>query len=364
MSDLAALLAFVEKHGSAVVPSRTLDAMVDVDARVALGAAKVLASAPAIATWPCEERGCSREIQSNGGARRPLVAVCSRARADCEPVELGFDDVAQQRIAVDALLVAACALYEMHVEGEALRTLRERQAIGAREPLLVAGAVRSRDRDLFWVGSPRDTDIAAFGARRERVKRKTRVLVPTMRHVPLDVASRYAHGEHVEIVALVDLIAVRDGKLALAEEAPTVGAAPTRKGQGIAAELGATKWEDIGFVLVDGHTLRIEAVAGAGVGAVLLRTFVELGFSDARKRDELVPIIGWSVLLLILRKGHLRPSEYAEFGKAYAVKKGVEVVRRLLKTAFGLKGDPFLPYRSDVGWAPRFRVKGSASKRS
>lgn len=367
MSDsLGALLALVEKHGGVVMPSRSVEKLASVDARIALGAAKVLAPAPAAATWPCDVRGCSRDIRANrAGARKALVAVCSQAPAACAHVELGFDDVAQQEIAVDALVAAVCALFDMQADRAALGELRERRALGeAREPLLVAAALRSGDRDLFWAGTPRDMDLAAFGARRERIKRKTRVLVPTSRNVPLDVASRHAAGEHVEIVALDDLLVLREGKLALAdagEDAPNAAPvkAKPRVRLGLAAEIGAKMWEDIAITEIDGTTVRIACTDGASVGSIAMRTFVELGFADSRKKGDLVPIIAWSVLLLMIRNGRLRPSHYAQFGKSYAVKKGIEVTRKLLKAAFGLERDPFLPYRRATGWAPRFRVTRS-----
>ncbi len=361
--SLGQVIALIEKHGTLVMPSRSVEKLAPIDARVALTAAGILAAAPAAASWPCDVRGCAREIRANrSGARKALVAICSQAPPACAPVELGFDDVAQQELAVDALVAAACALLGAKIDPSVRTKLRQRRAIGeAQAPVLVASLTRPRVRDVFWAATPRDMDLAAFGARRERIARKTLVLVPTARHVPLDVAARYARGEAVEIAALEDLLVVRAGKLALMDdEAPiapdTKSSRARRVGQGIATEIGAAKWEDIKVTEIDERTLRIECVDGEGKGAAVLRTFVELGFVDSRKKEELTPVIAWSVLRLMLAKGRIRPSEYASFGKAFAAKKGIAVVRRLLKASFGLKTEPMLAYRAHDGWRPRFRV--------
>jgi hypothetical protein len=53
------------------------------------------------------------------------------------------------------------------------------------------------------------------------------------------------------------------------------------------------------------------------------------------------------------------PSEYAQFGKKWAAKKGIESMRAKLGRAFGLKEDPLLSYQTKEGWRPRFRVGGA-----
>ncbi len=159
-------------------------------------------------------------------------------------------------------------------------------------------------------------DLAAFCARRERVVRRTLVLVPTAERVPHELFARYAPGEQVELCALADVIEVRAGRIVLREasergegetslpasapapaETAEPAPAPALAGGGIAALLGATQWEDIRITFVDGHTVRIEAH-----GKALLRTFVELGFVDARK-TEVVPVKAWALLLVFLQDG-------------------------------------------------------------
>ena len=357
-ASLEAFLALVEKHGSVVLGSRNLEKKIPLVARAALHAVHVLAGAEAAASWPCDVRGCAREIRANyTGARKPLVAICCQAPAACMPIELGFDDVSQQSISVAPLVCRACTLLGANVDDDALATLNERHPIGIAPPPVLVATSRKGARDLFWARTPRDTDLAAFCARRERVKRRTLVLVPTGRHVSLELAARYASGERVEVLALTDALEIRDGEIALRETrespAPRVStSAPSATGRAtdLAALLGVTRWEDIRLIPVDDQTLRIEAK-----GQTLLRSFAELGFVDGRTKDAR-PVSGWHLLLLLCHKGVLRPSEYAEFGKKWGAKKGIEEMRKRLCAAFGLAEDPLLTYLSRKGWRPRFRV--------
>jgi hypothetical protein len=364
-ASIAGVLSLVEKHGTVVILARSLEKVASVDARAALHAAGVIAAAPAAPSWPCDVRGCSREVRSNhDGARKPLVAVCFQVPAVCTPVELGFDDVAQQEISVEALLVAACALLGASVDRAAMAKVRERRALGeSRAPVLVAAVPEApQARDVFWAGSPRDTDLSAWCARRERAARRTLILVPTAKYVSLEVASRFARGEAVEIRALDALLEVRDGKLALVPDdgarieavpAPAPAPAPAPIAQGIAALLGATRWEDIRITVVDGHTVRIEAN-----GKGLLRTFVELGFVDGRKSDIVTPIASWGLFVLFCKKGRLKPSAYGEQGhKPFGVKKAIEKIGESLREAFGLADHPLHAYskRSHL-WATRFKI--------
>ncbi|HEY2510659.1 MAG TPA: hypothetical protein VGI39_07380, partial [Polyangiaceae bacterium] len=214
-SSLEEVLALLEKHGPAVHPARTVEQAASIDVRASLHLAGVITAAPAAASWPCDVRGCARELRSSyEGARRPLLAVCSQAPAECMPVELGFDDVAQQQLSVEALVVAACGLFGARIERASLARLRDRLPLGeSRVPILVA-TINRLTTDVFWVGSPRDTDLAAFCMRRERVARATLVLVPTARHVPPEVSARFARGDYVELRSLADWLEVREGRLA------------------------------------------------------------------------------------------------------------------------------------------------------
>jgi hypothetical protein len=70
-------------------------------------------------------------------------------------------------------------------------------------------------------------------------------------------------------------------------------------------------------------------------------------------------VIAWHVLLILCLKGVLRPSEYAQFGKQWGAKKGLGDLRKRLRAAFSLEGDPLLSYLTRAGWRPRFRVAAS-----
>src|SRR5580704_11887366 len=96
------ILALFESHGTSVVFTREMDALAPFDVRAALHAAGISTPAPSAPTWPCDVRGCSRDVRANyDGARKPLVAVCGHAPPVCMPVELAFDEVAQQKLSVD-----------------------------------------------------------------------------------------------------------------------------------------------------------------------------------------------------------------------------------------------------------------------
>jgi hypothetical protein len=234
-------------------------------------------------------------------------------------------------------------------------------------PILVATTAEPPG-DVFWAGSPRATDLAAFCARRERVERTSIVLVPTSKHVPLDVAARFARGEHVEVRALADWLEVRGGKLAA--RAPSRGEPETRSESlatvttlplarpGIAALLGATCWEEIRFTVVDAHTLRIEAH-----GKSILRTFVELGFVDGRKKDIVTPTLAWALLVMFCKRKRLKPSAYAEKGRAFGVKKAIERIGSSMREAFGLEQHPIHSYSKSARlWEARFRVADGAGE--
>jgi hypothetical protein len=356
-APFARVLALVEKSGTVVVPTNVVESIATVDARQALHAAGVLTAAAAAPSWPCDVRGCSREVRSNAsGARRPLVAVCSQVPAACQPVELGFDDVAQQEIAIDTLVAVVCALLGADVDRASLAKVRARHAIGEScMPVLVATLA---DCDILWAGMPRDMDLGAFCGRRERVARSTLVLVPTTKYVSTDLAARFAEGEHVEVRALEEMLDVRDGHIALrsgsaVKEAPRVEESePPPNALGLAAKLGIAKWEDVRILVVDAHTVRLDG----SNGRALLTTFVELGLVDGRKVAVVTPVTAWALLRMICTHGKRMPSQYGEHGKKFGVKKVVFGLRAALKGAFGLEEDPFLSYSSNGGWTPRFKV--------
>jgi hypothetical protein len=361
-APLGGVLTLVERFGTAVVLARNLERIASSDARAALHAAGVIGTAQPAASWPCEVRGCSREIRGNyDGARKPLVAVCFQSPPVCMPVELRFDEVAQQEVSAEALVMAACALLGATVDRAVLAKVRASRALGDFATPLAVATLADPSRDVFWAGRPRETDLGAWCARRERAARATLVLVPTAEHVPLEVAARFLPGELVCVRALADLLCVRDGRLALreeeedsAEDTERADEAKVAPGQtGIAALLGATRWEEIRITVIDAHTVKIEAN-----GKSVLRTFVELGFVDGRKREFVTPTTSWTLFVLFCKKGRLKPSEYATLEKkAYGVKKMIARMGAALRASFGLAEHPIHTYskRSHL-WETRFLV--------
>jgi len=135
---------------------------------------------------------------------------------------------------------------------------------------------------------------------------------------------------------------------------PAPAAAP-----GLAATLGVKAWDEIRMAKVDGHTVRIEAG-----GQSLLRTFVELGFVDGRKRDVVTPISAWPLFLLFCEHGEVKPSVYGEFGVANAAKKAIERIGAALRQAFGLEKHPIHAYsKGSKIWVARF-LAGAPGKAS
>jgi hypothetical protein len=126
--------------------------------------------------------------------------------------------------------------------------------------------------------------------------------------------------------------------------------------RGLAATLGVTRWEDVRISMVDMQTVSIEAN-----GTKLLRTFVELGFVDGRKRESVSPTKAWSLLLLFCKQQRIKPSEYREFGKPYGVKKSIQSIGVAMRAAFGLDDHPIHSYsKRNSLWEARFRVEEPA----
>ena len=162
-----------------------------------------------------------------------------------------------------------------------------------------------------------------------------------------------------------DVVELREGKLAArgSDDRATAPRDATRVDEapptppGLAAALGATRWEQIRITPVDGHTVRIEAN-----GQALLRTFVELGFVDGRKREVVTPISAWALFLVFCREGRVKPSAYAKLGVASGAKKAIERIGSAMRQAFGLDQHPIHSYsKKSKLWEARF-LAASPSK--
>ncbi len=143
-----------------------------------------------------------------------------------------------------------------------------------------------------------------------------------------------------EDMALLDLLvtlAANGAAGSAAAERP----APARE-PSLAALLGATSWEEIRITVVDGFTVRIGCRRRA-----VLRTYQDLGLYGGHTRG---PTRKWELLVAIC-EGH-GTFAWRDFGTFHAASQAVSVLRRQLRDAFGIAGDPFFGW--DGGWKARF----------
>ncbi len=114
---------------------------------------------------------------------------------------------------------------------------------------------------------------------------------------------------------------------------------------------GVSRWNEVTISRVDERTVRI-VVAGA---KSYRRTHVDLGMAHAQTREATRV---WELLLAFCEGyGYLQTRR---FGGVQATKKLVSRLRSDLRTAFGLAGDPFHPWRRSEGWRTRFVAKPDA----
>jgi hypothetical protein len=177
--------------------------------------------------YPCEGLqavGCPRRVRANpGDPKRPFVAVCGRDAAACSPVPLAPRERTQ--------LVAS--LLDL---GRAVRRL-----LGLEGEL--AGGDASMPRTLHLGRAPREAGapldvlltraawnagFAGMLAERAAHARPTLVLAPTATGVRSDLVARYAGPGHMRLAFLEDMLAVRAGKLALAQGAEGLAAPAPR----------------------------------------------------------------------------------------------------------------------------------------
>jgi hypothetical protein len=118
---------------------------------------------------------------------------------------------------------------------------------------------------------------------------------------------------------------------------------PSRNG--ISRISGASRWNEIAISVVDPQTVRIDLPAGRSHR----RTHVDLGMAHAQNRE---PTRVWD-LLVAFCEGH-GALQTSRFGSVEGTKKLVSRLRVALREAFGLREDPFHPYRRGEGWRTRF----------
>lgn len=345
--------ALVERGVSRVLRSE-LAGQVNDDGHPVLRAAGLTRPGHALTTWHCDhtQRRCGREVVAGASDAAPYAAVCEGSydgEDPCAAVELTAAELAQETIAIDDLVRVVRALYRTDGAPPVPSSL----SASCAEPLLL-GTERTGDavRDVLLVLRPGDATFPLFLAARERASRGALVLVPTAARLGVELPVRYAPGAHVEIEALEDAVAVRDGKLArvtklrlVPPEQPPKEPAPAvaRPGK-LAAALGASSFTEIRITVVDGHTLRI----GCGKKAVR-RTYVDLGLHAGNTRE---PTKLWAILLAVC-EGH-GEFRWRQFGPMGTVSTSMTRLRAKLCAAFGLDEDPFFEHHAVKGWKAKF----------
>ncbi len=367
---LRAVFAAIEA-GRAVVAREELARELSAAEVAALGGLRVLRDAPALTVWPCDvpSRRCGREVLG-GAEAAPFVAVCEGScdgEDRCEDVPLDADRLARWSLDAAALVTSLRAVYR--VAGPPVSVAPS--AATAADPLrLGEERAEARTRDVFLALSPARGDLAAFLEARERAPRPALVLVPKARAVASERASRHGPGAHVELELLEDAIAVRDGKLARVARPRLVVPAPapsslaepvvadyavagnadddahvgSAKRGGIAAQLGAKRFEDVGIRVIDGLTVRITHQR-----KYVNASHIDLGLATKKTRN---PTSEWKLLLDVCA-GH-GGFRWKSYGSKENAKQRVSVLQRRLREAFGLADNPFKKFTVVEGWRARF----------
>jgi hypothetical protein len=217
----------------------------------------------------------------------------------------------------------------------------------------------ARTREVFLALRPDRALLAAFLEARERATRGTLLLVPTARALGAEVGTRYAAGAHVEVEVLEDAIAEKGGTLSRVTRLRLVSPVPepdeeiaVTKPGGIAAQLGATSFADLGMKAIDGHTVRITHSRKR-----LHATYIDLGLATKTRN----PSAEWGLLLDVCA-GHGK-FRWKKYGSMTNAKQRVSVLQAKLRAAFGLDDNPFHKFRAVDGWRARFFASSEVEER-
>jgi hypothetical protein len=334
---LSSLLAWVEDFGPGTVRLSLLRELPPA-AREALRRAGVLQAAPRAASLPCAEHAdCAREVRAApAGARLPFVALCTREPPECPALDVADDEVAEVRMDLAKLARTLADLAE--VQGE-LHVRRARPGDLVRLGRLAADAAC----EVFFVARPEAGALAAFLASRERARAPVRVLVPTSRRLPADLASRG------EIVVLDGALTVSGERLVLRGVPPGPRLRAVRAPEGAPGPTtmpAVARWSDVCFEPVDNHTVMVRVGERAA-----RRGYHDFGMTNEKTRE---PKKQWHLFQEFLDGRGVFNGR--GFGSAKVTKRLVSTLRADLKRVFALDENPIDDYVTKVGWVARFRV--------
>lgn len=167
------------------------------------------------------------------------------------------------------------------------------------------------------------------------------VLVPS--EIPIDVPS-----DRATVVPLADVLDVEPDGLFLDLEAVAAPVAPAKRDVKPVDVPPRTAWEGVVVRVVDDE--HVQVVVGRSIE---VRSFRDLGMVDARRREP-TPNATWAFLLALARAGG--SMTWRDDAADDNNRKRVSELRDALKAALGLHDDPFHPYATGRGWAPRFAL--------
>ena len=162
--------------------------------------------------YPCDGsyEGCPRRIVPNSGdAEHPLVAVCGHAFPMCHDIVLRADELEEYTASQDTFLRVVQRL--LGVTGD-LTFLDDTYP-----DCVYAGELSRGDGicDVFVCRAAWDSAFEALLAERQLAARRSVVLVPTARGVPIELLHRYPPGGHVILAPLADILGIRERRLVL-----------------------------------------------------------------------------------------------------------------------------------------------------
>ena len=161
--------------------------------------------------YPCEGsyEGCPRRIVPSDDPEHPFVAVCGHAFPMCHDIALKAEQVEEYTASQEGFLRVLQRL--LGLSGD-LTFLDE-----SYPDCIYAGALSRPDgvHDVFVCRATWDSAFEALLADRQLAARRSVVLVPTARGVPLELLHRYPPGGHVVLAPLEDLLGIREKRLIL-----------------------------------------------------------------------------------------------------------------------------------------------------
>lgn len=158
-----------------------------------------------LADWyPCDggHLGCPRRVVPNfGDASRPLVAVCGQPFPACHEIHIRPEDLEEYTTSHESFARALRSLLGLSGEFTLLDD--------SYPDCVYLGDMR-RDEltyDVFLCRAAWDSAFEELLADRQLALRRSVVLAPSQRGIPLELVHRYPPGSHVTLAFLVDLVA-------------------------------------------------------------------------------------------------------------------------------------------------------------